>query len=552
MRQARGGRARRVWSRTVLRRWAALASMVALVLVAQPVAGAPVVVNCASPPAVGTPMSGYNVIVATPGVNTAGTPGNDLIYGTPGPDRIAGLGGDDIIYGLGGNDQLSGGDGDDTLCGGDGDDDLAGGDGDDLLVGGPGADRLSGGLGFDTCTPGGQPGDAAAPPPSCDVVTSPDTTLEILKSGPTGAFPNQQFDFTITVRNTGSSPATGVEVVDTLPASGSFVSSSLPGSPPAPAPGGTYTIALPDIPVGGEQEVTIRWQAPPGEATLVNSASASAANAPAVGPASATVPVGIGTTCNPCGVAAAGTGLRNRDQGTITIAGIPAGATVARAVLVWGVLYDPPQPRNTITFAGNPVVADVTATVSGTLCWNDDATVGYAADVTPYVTGNGSYVVSDPPRGITRVDANPFGSLPYTDGASLIVFYVGGGANSQVISDFSYDTNTDADGRIVRTFTGVNSVGGAASVVLAGPDGQGNAGEPWAFVGSGTINVNDLFNGSDPQLGGPFSGGYGTLWDTDRVDVSSILPAGQSTLTVRVVGGSDCIGVGAAVLEVAQ
>lgn len=265
------------------------------------------------------------------------------------------------------------------------------------------------------------------------------------------------------------------------------------------------------------------------------------------------MPVGIGTSCNPCGVVAAGTGLRNRDQGTIAIAGIPAGATVARAVLVWGILYSGPTPPNTITFAGNPIVADVTATVSGTLCWGDTATVGYAADVTRYVTGNGSYVVSDPPRGTTRVDDNPRGTLPYTNGATLVVFYVGGGADNQVLSDFGYDTNTDADGRIDRTFSGIHSVGGPATLVLAGSDGQANAGEPWVITGSSTMTLNGIFDGSDPQLGGPFSGGYGSLWDTDRVDVSSILPAGQSTLTVSVVPPlSDCVGVSAAVLEVAQ
>lgn len=133
-------------------------------------------------------MAGFNVIVvAQPGMVTYGTPGSDVIYGTAGDDRIAGLGGSDILFGFGGHDQLAGGDGDDTLCGGagndslaggngndilsgnDGDDDLAGGMGDDQLLGGPGVDRLSGGDGSDTCLPGGQPGDAAAPAPNCDV-----------------------------------------------------------------------------------------------------------------------------------------------------------------------------------------------------------------------------------------------------------------------------------------------------------------------------------------------------------------------------------------------
>lgn len=128
-------------------------------------------------------------ILATPGQLTVGTPGDDVIYGTAGDDRIAGLGGNDTIFGMGGNDEVSGGDGNDTLCGGDGNDQLAGengndrisgdaghdalagGGGDDRLFGGADADRLSGDDGFDLCRPGGQVGDAAAPPPSCEVTT---------------------------------------------------------------------------------------------------------------------------------------------------------------------------------------------------------------------------------------------------------------------------------------------------------------------------------------------------------------------------------------------
>lgn len=140
--------------------------------------------ECVTPPA-----PPPDAILATPGVFTIGTPGDDVIYGTAGDDRIAGLGGNDTIFAMGGNDQVSGGDGNDTLCGGDGHDELsgeggddrlsgdaghdalAGGGGDDRLFGGPDLDRLAGDDGFDLCAPGGQVGDAAAPPPSCDVTT---------------------------------------------------------------------------------------------------------------------------------------------------------------------------------------------------------------------------------------------------------------------------------------------------------------------------------------------------------------------------------------------
>ena len=89
--------------------------------------------------------------------------------------------------------------------------------------------------------------------------------------------------------------------------------------------------------------------------------------------------------------------------------GVPAGATITRAVLHWGVLYDSETPRDTVTLNGTSVRADVTATVSGDLCWGDSATVGYTADVTPLVTGNGTYRITDPVRGLTRPDSDPEG-----------------------------------------------------------------------------------------------------------------------------------------------
>lgn len=133
-----------------------------------------VVSICAAPPPPGT-LPGNNIVIASPGLTTFGTAGNDVIYGTAGVDRIAGLGGDDIIFGGAGADQISGGDGRDTVCGGDGadqlasspgddllvggdgDDDITGGPGNDRLIGGAGTDRLSGSDGTDTCTPGTNP-----------------------------------------------------------------------------------------------------------------------------------------------------------------------------------------------------------------------------------------------------------------------------------------------------------------------------------------------------------------------------------------------------------
>src|SRR5262249_7926072 len=161
--------------------------------------------------------------------------------------------------------------------------------------------------------------------------------------------------------------------------------------------------------------IVVRWRAPESPTTLTNSAVAKAGNAGQAGPATATVSVGTTGNCNPCGAASAGTGLRNRENGAIPISGIPEGATVTQTRLVWGIVYDGEVPSNAITFDGNAVTANLTSHVSGNLCWGDSATVGYAADVTPYVTGNGTFDVTNPPNGSIHVDTDPTGPLPYTD-----------------------------------------------------------------------------------------------------------------------------------------
>jgi hypothetical protein len=218
---------------------------------------------------------------------------------------------------------------------------------------------------------------------------------------------------------------------------------------------------------------------------------------------------------------------------------------------VWSILYAGDVPPNSITFNGTPVAADLTQTVSGNLCWGDSNTIGYAADVTAQVTGNGSYLVSDPPRGTTRVDDNPVGSLPYTDGASLVVFYTGGGSHSQVLSDFTYNTDTDGTGQINRNFAGIHSTGGTATLTLAGPDGQNNAGESFTIQGAGSpLTFTNTWDGSASQEGPSF--GIGNLWDNDVYDVTPALPAGQATLSETHTQTGDCIGVGAAVLQVTQ
>jgi len=388
------------------------------------------------------------------------------------------------------------------------------------------------------------------PPPPPPPPLSP-ARLVVTQTAPPGAFPGQDFDFRIRVTNVGGQAARDVELLDVAPAAGHLVSLSVPPTNPFLMP---HIISLGDLAGGDSTTVTVRWHAPDGDATLTNRAKARTApsylpNLPHTESEEtvATVTVGANAGCSPCGVTAAGTGLRNRDHGTILMTDLPSGASVTRAVLVWAVLPKPGvTPANTITFEGHRISADLTSSESGTLCWNDGMTHGYAADVTPYVGGNGTFDVSDPPQGTIRVDAEPIATLPYTDGATLVVFYEGGGANDQVLADFSYSTSTSDEG-ITRAFGGIQSVGGPARLILAGPDGQ-SAPEALTLSGASELVLPNTWDGGDPQDGPSFR--IGNLWDTDRFDVTSLLPAGQATLGVHVRHIDDCVGLSAALLSV--
>ncbi|HVE63010.1 MAG TPA: hypothetical protein VNB94_04330 [Mycobacteriales bacterium] len=368
--------------------------------------------------------------------------------------------------------------------------------------------------------------------------------LRVDKTGPQAVFRNQTFDFLITVFNDGPVHALSVQLNDTLPTEGTFVSSTPAGT----VSGGILTINLGNLPAGSSTPVTVRWTAPDAETTLLNAANAKGDNTNEAFDGHS-VSVGTATQQRAAGVAAAGTALRNRSGGTITLAGIPAGATVDRAVLIWAVLYQGAPPPGTVVLAGTPVTANLTQTTSNHVCWGDDATRGFAADVTGLVAGNGTYRVTGHPLAAARVDSEPApAGFPQTDGASLIVFYSlpSAGAGKQVLSDFTYDA-WNGGSPITRSFAGLTPSGTGASLLLAGPDGQNNAAEVTTITAAGSLTFNNLFNGSDPIDAPNLS--IGNLWDTDQVDVTSILPSGTTTLQVKTEF-ADCVGIGAAILVV--
>jgi uncharacterized repeat protein (TIGR01451 family) len=431
----------------------------------------------------------------------------------------------------------------------------------------------------------------------CSITVVP-RDLFVLKDGPSAVPIGGVFDFTIRVENDGETPQFQVTVIDQIPADGSFVSSQPSGF----ASDGVLTIPLGYLPSGASTTVTVTWQAPQQEATLVNSASAVSSSSSA-GPSMADVQVREGAVTGKLDdvqAVAAGTGLRNRTgnmmngikvDGIITIPPLASFVKVQKAFLVWAVLFQgnaagivnkgiADKISNKITFEGN-VLDGINATKplnpneknpkawqlwSGPLCWpdlnngkSDNATVGFVADVTAIVQGKPpnaanptTYIVSDPVNGANRV-GNPNGNnpapvFPVTDGASLFIFYtIEGQPKTQVLFDFQYDSNYLKT--VERKFTGVNVNVTAPDIILAGPDGQKDAPDRTKFRGNPntkdvlSVVKDNLWNGADPLQYGTFP--IGNLWDTLEMKLPAVLrqKTPKQTLDILLAPNNDPVNL---------
>ncbi|MBK9036162.1 MAG: DUF4215 domain-containing protein [Myxococcales bacterium] len=230
------------------------------------------------------------------------------------------------------------------------------------------------------------------------------------------------------------------------------------------------------------------------------------------------------------GVVAQGASLAGREDATvnasaaITIAGIPAGATVQRALLYWSI------SGGTDTTATINSVA-VTGTLLGTAgdtCWGANNST-FRADVTARVSGNGVYTIAGLPSSTTSTND--------TDGVGLVVVYqVASSGNRRRVMIRDGAISTSGSGEVVTdTFAGV-----AAPLASAGRfhvvvgDGQSFPDTALSFNGVGLGA--DQFQGSD-----------GSLWDVNSYNVT--VPAGLASAAWSGTTGSDCLIYTASVLD---
>jgi pimeloyl-ACP methyl ester carboxylesterase len=251
------------------------------------------------------------------------------------------------------------------------------------------------------------------------------------------------------------------------------------------------------------------------------------------------------------GYVAAGVGMRNRGYGSITVQGIPTGASIKSAHLFWDILGDWDDPSYGVgNFNGHPIQGSFIGT-GGDPCWNNAANFAYQLDVTSLVPGNGSYALTGFASNLTD-GRDPWGqednTSPLTEGASLVVVYeLLGRPQTNVIL---YDGSTEDDGgTLTQTLQGFTAPGNvSAETTFIGADGQ-DAPEDDATFNGVAVPAAD-WNGNDPQAGPRYSSG--NLWDTTTVDVSGLIKPGSTSATVTTNGSGDCHVWIAQVLSVSE
>lgn len=239
------------------------------------------------------------------------------------------------------------------------------------------------------------------------------------------------------------------------------------------------------------------------------------------------------------GYVAAGIGTRNLGYGTISITGIPAGATVKSATLLWDILAD----SSSASFAQGSLNGQAftgTQWASGTSpCWPAGANFSYEADVTSTVTGNGSYKLAGLATG-QNDGADPWtsGSTPPLDeGASLVVVYQLASSPEVTVQIGEGATETELGNTATATLDGF-TVGAKPTAITTYivADGQ-LPGNTASFNGTTVPGVG--FPGDDPQAVPHYS--QGNLWDTVTTDVSSYTNPGDTSATIGVTGNEDCL-----------
>jgi hypothetical protein len=231
-------------------------------------------------------------------------------------------------------------------------------------------------------------------------------------------------------------------------------------------------------------------------------------------------------------------GLRGVTSGSITIAGIPGGATVSAAYLYYSFLDNGESASlDDIVINGTAKVGTKVGSGPDT-CWGRTDSHTYRADVTAQVTGNGTYSLTGVASG---------GNI-LAQGASLVVVYKEASLPLRDVVIYNGNDVLSVPGSTLPTnMSGFDALGGAGSAKTTYIIGDGQPG--------GGFEEAVRFNGVGGGLSFPNSmiGSDGTHWDTNTHDVSASLPAGSVAARLALAqpaAGGDCLQWSAQVISV--
>jgi hypothetical protein len=225
-------------------------------------------------------------------------------------------------------------------------------------------------------------------------------------------------------------------------------------------------------------------------------------------------------------------------SGVIPLAGIPAGAKIRKAMLFWSVLTNSAEAANpgmNIAFNGNPITGVKIGFVAGeSPCFPQANTMGWKADVTSLVAGNGAYTVGGFPGGNAITGAN------FTEGATLAVLYDDKSSTLRRLVEYEGMAVTNSGGEVVsQALMGFTAGGAPVQATWYPVTGNGQAAADTLGFGSLNLGSTILDGSTAAKAAGTCSytdsGTTECYWDDDNVNVSAAFVGGETSVTV--VGG---------------
>jgi cysteine-rich repeat protein len=241
--------------------------------------------------------------------------------------------------------------------------------------------------------------------------------------------------------------------------------------------------------------------------------------------------------------------------GDITITNVTGAVTTA--YLYWhgiGTLPGDGEYLNeTVSIDGNPVTGTEIGRGSSN-CWGDGESTAYVADVTPYVTGNGTYAIS----GLASRPTHQ------ANGASLVVIFDDGDPSNNVDLLFYEGNDSNERGGAEEDtgwheyLTNIRYPGGRVRAQFHVADGQSFDDDELRYITYlGSLTIPDTagnYDGNSVPSAGASRAAEGDLWDIHTFDITAVF-RGPGSYNLTFNGQErveDCIALVLWVFEFAQ